>query len=59
MIEKEELDNKVDLFLDLLERDIKENKEHCKNIDSNLVLYVCSLFSNELIDVNAAIIDEE
>ena len=58
MIEKEELNNKVDLFLDLLEIDIKENKEDCKSIDPNLILYVQLLFNNEVIDVDVAITDE-
>lgn len=58
MIEKEELNNKVDLFLDLLEIDIKKNKEDCKSIDPNLILYVQLLFNNEIIDVDVAITDE-
>lgn len=47
------------LMLYLLDWDIKNNPQNLQVIDSDLILYVQSLFVGEDIDIDAPIINED
>lgn len=59
MIEKKYLDNKFDLFLNILEKDIKDNPEKCQPLDYDLICFIKSLFINEVIDIEEPIIGQD
>jgi hypothetical protein len=47
------------IFLNFLVRDIQNNPQNLQPIDSDLILYVQSLFIGDNIDIDAPICDED